>query len=307
MIFMCCHSSVTPENQVTLILKTLCGLSVPAIARALLTTETTINKRLYRTRRSLEGVEFALPASSELPAALDTVHTAIYLLFNEGYLSTADKPILQDVVREAMYLTRLLVGNPSVSDSDSLALLALMCFADARLDSRIDDEGRLIPLDAQDRSHWDRDLIAEGYRYLGQSLQMERVTASRYHLEAAIAARHCTARTFEDTDWPSICNLYDRLLDVAPSAMVELNRAVAISYRNGPETALPIVEAMHRNDRLPYSHAVVAVLANLYVRAGSTEPARTFLAEAVASAQTEHERHLIKLQAEHAGAAAQTD
>jgi RNA polymerase sigma factor (sigma-70 family) len=296
MIFMCCQLTLPLENRVTLILKTLCGLSVPAIARALLSTEPAIYKRLHRTRQALRDVRFELPAEAERPAALDTVHTVLYLLFNEGNLSTGDKPILRELCRDAMLLAELLVDESSFANSQTVALLALMCFAAARLDSRIDDDGRLVPLDRQDRSRWDRSLIQRGYAYLARSSTMEAVAATRFHLEAAIAARHCEAATFDQTDWRSICDLYDRLLEIDASPMVELNRAAAISFRDGPEAAIPIVEAIRQAGRLPHSHAVAAVLANLYARAGFEEPARRFLDEALANARTSHERDLIALQ-----------
>jgi RNA polymerase sigma factor (sigma-70 family) len=296
MIFMCCHPVVPVESRVTLILKTLCGLSVPAIARALLTTESTINKRLYRTRQVLRDVRFELPMEADHPAALDTVHTALYLLFNEGYLSTSEKPILRELCRDAMLLARLLIEESSLANSQTVALFALMCFTAARLDARIDDDGRLVPLDQQDRSRWDQSLIRQGYHYLARSSAMEAVAASSFHLEAAIAARHCEAATFDRTDWSSICTLYDRLLDIDPSPMVELNRAVAISFRDGPQAAIPLVEAVRLAGRIPHSHVVAAVLANLYARAGSDEPARRFLDEALARARTTHERELIALQ-----------
>jgi RNA polymerase sigma-70 factor (ECF subfamily) len=171
-----------------------------------------------------------------------------------------------------------------------------MCFAAARLDSRIDADGRLVPLDQQDRSRWDRALIQQGFGYLARSSTMEAVAATRFHLEAAIAARHCEAATFERTDWASICGLYDRLAEIDPSPMVELNRAVAISFRDGPQAAIPIVEAIREAGRLPHSHVVAAVLANLYARAGSDEPARRFLDEALAGARSPQERELIALQ-----------
>ncbi|MGH7540061.1 MAG: DUF6596 domain-containing protein, partial [Gemmatimonadota bacterium] len=191
---------------------------------------------------------------------------------------------------------KLLVDTPALSNSDTVALLALMCFGAARLTSRVDDEGRLIPLDRQDRSRWDRALIRQGFAYLARSAEMDRVEAGPYHLEAAIAARHCSARTFEDTDRTSICRLYDRLLEVAPSPVAALNRAVAISYRDGPETALPLVEEIRDTGTLPHGPAVAAVLANLYARAGATDAGRRFLDEALARARTEHERDLIELQ-----------
>jgi RNA polymerase sigma-70 factor (ECF subfamily) len=300
MIFMCCHATLTVENRVTLILKTLCGFGVPAIARALLTTESTINKRLYRTRRALRGVRFELPSDAELPNALDTVHTALYLLFNEGHLSATEKPILRELCRDAMLLTQLLVDESSLSNSQTVALLALMYFNAARLDSRLDEDGHLVPLDQQDRSRWDSALIRRGYTYLNRSSQMESVAATRYHLEAAIASRHCSATSFAETDWVSVCHLYDRLLETAPSAVVELNRAVAVSYRDGASSAIPIVEAIRNAGRLPSSYSSAAVLAYLYARAGAHETARQFLDEALSGARTQHERQLIAQQIKRA-------
>ena len=268
MIFMCCHPSLPPESRITLILKTLCGLSVTAIARALLTSESTINKRLYRTRLALRGVQFEIPSAEDLPAARDIVHTALYLLFNEGHLSTTDKPILRELCHDAMVLTQLLADDGSIATSDTLALLGLMCFNAARLESRLDQDGRLVPLDGQDRSRWDRALIRQGYQCLVRSSQLDESAASRFHLEAAIAARHCSASSFGETDWVSICHLYDRLLEQTSSPMVVLNRAVAMSYRDGPDAAIPLVEAVYRSGELPQRQVVAAVLANLYERAG---------------------------------------
>jgi RNA polymerase sigma-70 factor (ECF subfamily) len=300
MTFMCCHPSLTAENRLTLVLKALCGLTVPAIARALLTTESTIDKRLYRTRRRLEGVEFRLPAASELPAARDTVHAAMYLLFNEGFMSTGEQPILVELCGNALALTRLLAGDEAIANAETMALLALMYFNGARLESRLDEAGHLVPLDRQDRTQWDRDAIHEGYRWLARSSRNDSDGQTRYQLEAAIAARHCSAKTFADTDWESICKLYDRLVEVAPTGPVALNRAVAISWRDGPAAAIPLVEGLRGDDSLTRDHGVAAVLANLHARAGSAEPARRYLAEALDHARTEHERALIALQVERA-------
>jgi RNA polymerase sigma-70 factor (ECF subfamily) len=300
MIFMCCQPKLAPENRLPLILKTLCGLGVPAIARALLTTESTINKRLYRTRRALEPSDFRLPTPDERPEALETVHTVLYLVFNEGHLSTTEKPIVRELCHDAMSLAKLLVDEPSLSNGNTVALLALMCFGAARLDSRIDEDGQLVPLDRQDRALWDRRLIDRGFEYLAQSSRMESVQASEYHLEAAIAARHCSARTFADTDWASICRLYDRLLEIAPSPLTSLNRAVALSYRSGPRAAIPLVEELSEADALPHTYVVAAALATLYGRAGEGARARRFLDAALARARTSHERRLIELQVKRA-------
>ena len=300
MIFMCCHPGLSAESQLTLILRTLCGLSVPATARALLTTEATVQKRMVRIRQRLKGVEFALPRPEERAAALETTHAALYLLFNEGHLSTDEEPIRRELCHAAMALTQLIVDEPSLCSSDTLGLLALMCFQGARMDSRLDANGEVVPLDRQDRTRWDRQLIGRGYACLVRASRMETVVASRYHLEAAIAARHCAARDFAETDWVSICSLYDRLIELGPSPLAELNRAVALSYRDGPEAAIPVVEAIRRSGRFEKSHAVAAVLANLYARAGKDEPSRRYLEEALASARTRHERQLIAQQVERA-------
>jgi predicted RNA polymerase sigma factor len=192
------------------------------------------------------------------------------------------------------------LDQPSVSNSSTVALLALMCFAAARLDSRIDDSGRLVPLDQQDRSLWDRTLIDRGFSYLQQSSQMEALWAGPYHLEAAIASRHCSAATFGDTDWPSICNLYDRLLEIAPTPLTSLNRAVAISYRSGPQAGIDLIEGLDSAGVVPHGHVVAASLAHLYARAGQPERARGHLEAALARARTEHERRLIELQVSRA-------
>src|SRR4029450_6837243 len=147
-------------------------------------------------------------------------------------------------------------------------LLGLMCFNAARLESRLDQDGRLVPLDQQDRSLWDRALIRQGYQCLVRSSQLDESAASRFHLEAAIAARHCSASSFAETDWVSICHLYDRLLEQTSSPMVVLNRAVAVSYRDGPDAGSPLGEAVYRSGELPQRQVVAAVLANLYERAG---------------------------------------
>ena len=255
---------------------------------------------MVRIRQRLKGVEFTLPRPEERANALETTHAALYLLFNEGHLSTDEEPIRRELCGAAMALTQLIADEPSLCSSDTLGLLALMCFQAARIDSRLDAEGEVVPLDRQDRTRWDRQLIGRGYACLVRASRMETVVAGRYHLEAAIAARHCAARDFAETDWGSICSLYDRLIELEPSPLAELNRAVALSYRDGPEAAIHVVESIRRSGRFEKSHAVAAVLANLYARAGKDEPSRRYLEEALASARTRHERQLIAQQVERA-------
>lgn len=300
MIFMCCHKSLSIESRLTLILKTLCGFRAPAVASALLTSEATINKRLFRIRKALRGVRFAAPDEQGRDDALQTVHTVLYLMFNEGFFSTNDQPIRRNLCVESMNLAQLMIEEPRYSNAQTVALLALMSLTAARMDARLDEAGKLIPLDRQDRNRWDRNLIRRGFELLARSSQMELEHASRFHLEAAIASRHCQATTFEQTDWNSICKLYDRLNEINPSPMQALNRAVAISYRDGADAALELVEQLYRAKALPHSHAVVAVLANLHARTGSDEPAQQFLREALQRAPTAHDRELFLSQMERA-------
>jgi RNA polymerase sigma-70 factor (ECF subfamily) len=224
----------------------------------------------------------------------------MYLLFNEGYTSTGEQPILAELCGNALALTRLLAGDDTIANAESMALLALMYFNAARLESRLDEAGQLVPLDRQDRTRWDRDSIHEGFLWLARSSRNDSDGRTRYQIEAAIAARHCSAKTFADTDWDSICRLYDRLIEVSPTGPVALNRVVAISWRDGAAAAIPLVEDLRHEGSLAQGHSLSAVLANLHARAGSVEPARRYLAEALERARTEHERALIALQVERA-------
>ncbi|MCB1045196.1 MAG: sigma-70 family RNA polymerase sigma factor [Acidobacteria bacterium] len=301
MIFMCCRPEISTENSVTLILKTLLGLSVSSVARALLTQVSTINKRLLRVRKHLQSVRFDVPEPVHLNGALEAVHTSLYLMFNEGAYSTNHEPIRQELCREALYLVERLTQARHAHNSETVALSALMCFHMARLNTRMDTNGKLIPLDQQDRTQWDRDMIDRGLQALAHSTRMERNVASRFHLEAAIASRHCTALSFADTDWRSICKLYNRLLDVAPSTLVALNRAVAISYLHGPGMAIDVVKQLEEDQALPkHNNSIQAVLAVLYQRIGETEVAQTYQEQAIAMAATDHERDLLQMQIDRA-------
>ncbi len=239
MIFSCCHPELSTEAQITLILKTLCGFSVSEIAHALLAGEDSIEKRLGRARKLFRHsgtfVELANPA--EIPERMEAVYQVIYLLFNEGYHgSHSEQTVRDDLCFEAMRLALLLSEHPEGKKPRTYALLALLCFQAARLPGRLDDDGGLIQLEMQDRSKWDQNLIGRGFRFLDQASTGAEM--NEYHIEAGIAALHCSAVTYEKTEWKKILELYELLYCLKPSPIVALNRAVALGKALGPEKGL---------------------------------------------------------------------
>ncbi|HUA65262.1 MAG TPA: sigma-70 family RNA polymerase sigma factor, partial [Alphaproteobacteria bacterium] len=230
MIFVCCHPLIPPEAQVALALKTLGGFSVTEISRAFLTSEAAIAKRLTRAKQRIREskIPFEIPAGEELGRRLDGVLQSLYLLFNEGYkASSGDKLIREDVCAEAIRLTGLLAEHPAGNLPKSHALLALMLFSAARLPARLDGEGNLLRLQEQDRSLWNRPMIARGMVHFSKSAAGDEL--SEYQLQAGIAACHSMARDYASTDWRQILSLYDRLKEFDASPVVALNRAVAIA------------------------------------------------------------------------------
>jgi RNA polymerase sigma-70 factor (ECF subfamily) len=239
MMFVCCHPVLPAEAQVALALKTLCGFSVPEIARAFLTSDAAIAKRLTRAGQKIRDarVPYEIPGPAELPARLDNVLQTIYLLFNEGYkASSGEKLIREELCQEAIRLGTLLVENPSGNCTTTHALLALMCLNAARLPARQNAEGNLLRLHEQDRTRWDQVLIARGMYHLSQSAVGQEI--STYHLEAAISACHCWAANYDDTDWPHILSLYDQLVQMDASPIIALNRAIAVGKVQGAAAAL---------------------------------------------------------------------
>ncbi|MEP7323728.1 MAG: sigma-70 family RNA polymerase sigma factor [Saprospiraceae bacterium] len=229
MMFACCHEKISVENQITLMLKTLCGFSTLEISRALITSEDTISKRLYRTKEFFR-TNHIKPGQSDIfyESKLDSVLKAVYLLFNEGYLSThSDQSIRKDLIHQAIYLGSILCDHPKTNSAKVYATMSLMCFHAARLNSRLDSSGDIILLAQQDRSLWDQALIARAMMYLDQSATGDQITS--YHLEAAIAYEHCIAPTYEQTNWKKILQFYDWLESIQPNPIVALNRLVAFS------------------------------------------------------------------------------
>ena len=272
MLFAICHPVIAPESQMAMCLKILCGLSVREIARAFLTSEETITKRLYRAKEKIrqDSIRLEVPTGGQLTVRLDAVLKSIYLLFNEGYNSShPDTLIRQDLCEEAMRLCLLLTQTPRTQAPAVDALLALMCFQAARLDARTDETGAIVLLADQNRSRWNRALIDKGHEYLNRSAVGDAL--SEYHLEAGIAMTHAIAPAYDATDWPTVLLYYDLLLTQKPSPVVALHRAVALANVEGPLIAICNVLALNGLDT---NHLYHAILGDLYEQSGQTDAAR---------------------------------
>jgi RNA polymerase sigma factor (sigma-70 family) len=300
MMFSCCDPSLSEETQVALMLRLLCGFTVGEIASAFLSKSATIEKRIERGKKVL-GVSKRLfdMADGELPARLSAVHRALYLLFNEGYHGSSERAVVRaELCREAMRLAESLLENSLVATPATFALCALMCFHAARLRARVDARGDLIPLADQDRSLWDKRLIAKGNGLLDRSAIGPQLT--EYHIEAAIASLHSTAARADETDWPRLVWLYDTLLAIRPSPVIALNRAIAVAYAKGPERGLEAIAAIPEHERLASYPFFPAALAELELRAGKIDEAREHFQAAAALARNSMERRFLELRVEAA-------
>lgn len=301
MIFMCTSAELPPENRIPLILRTLCGFGIPAISRALFLPEATVKKRLLRTRERLQGHTFEFPPAEQLPPAMDTVHTVIYLLFNEGFHSSDDAtPMNLELCREAVHLATLLVDEPRVVNRDTLGLLALMQLHLARAGARLDAEGHNVPIDLQDRARWDAEAIARARALLRLAETAPPGASGRFYIEARIAEQHCVAASFAATNWTAIVALYDALVEATASPVAEMYRAVAVGYAGDVAGAIARVEAL-RNvnvDVLRGSHIPDAVLAHLSALRGDAEAARSHAEASKRLGGTPHEQRLMFEQVE---------
>jgi RNA polymerase sigma-70 factor (ECF subfamily) len=294
LMFSCCHPRLSEEAQVALILNMLCGFGTAEVAAAFLTTRSAIEKRLTRGKKVLAGSKrlFDLGMSADFPERLCAVQRALYLLFNEGYHGAGESPVRAELCEEALRLTLLLLPHSRAGTPTSRALAALMCLLAARLPGRVDAAGDLASLRDQDRTRWDRRLIAEGQRLLVECAEGGEV--SEYHLEAAIAGVHAQAGRAEDTRWDLIVILYDRLLDLRPSPVVALGRAVAIAERDGPERGLEEIHAMADGARLASYPFYPAAIGELELRCGRRERAADHFRAAMGLARSSMERRFFE-------------
>jgi RNA polymerase sigma-70 factor (ECF subfamily) len=296
MMFACCHPVLKQEDQVALTLKIVSGFSMQEIARSLLTNEAAIQKRLHRAKEFLKtnNIQLEIPAGAELQQRLAVVHTVLYLLFNEGYNSLkADELIRRDLCAEAMRCCKLLTEHKATGQPSSFALLSLMCFHAARFDSRVDEDDNIILLQQQDRSKWDKELIAVGTHYLNQSSTGNEL--SIYHIESAIAAEHCLAPTFEQTNWSRLLKLYDFLYEANPTPVVQLNRAVVLAETGAVETAIQTILSIDGVEKLLRTdHIYSSVLGELYKRLSNVVKAKEYLQHAHDLTPSISEKRLIK-------------
>ena len=295
MIFTCCHPDLPAESQIALTLKTLCGFGNSEIERALLTSEANVKKRIARAKRKFADTEinFEVPAGEDLKPRLNSVHTVLYLLFNEGYSSSQPYELIRrDLCEEAIRLCFLLYEHPSSTNPETAALLALMLLHASRFDARLDADGNMLLLEEQDRTRWNRDLIARGLHYLSESASGDRL--SRYHVEAAIAAQHSLAPSFVETDWLTILKLYDDLIRIQPSPIHELNRAIAIAQVTGPDAGINAIQKIGALETLEDFHLLHATLGEFHRRAGRPEEARRCFNRAMECTVSPSERRLLQ-------------
>jgi len=291
MMFACCHPSFSKEAQITLMLNTLCGLSVHEIADAFLTKDDTIQKRLFRTKEKLRNEKISLdyPGAEAMPGRIEAVLKTVYLLFNEGYNSShPQKLIREDLCEEAMRLTIMLTENPKTDLPQTNALLALMCFHVSRFSARLDDKGFIILLKDQDRNQWNHFLIKKGNEYLSRSASGE--TMHAFHIEAAIASMHANPLSYDATDWKMILNLYNMLLEISFSPMAALNRCLVIGETEGPAAAILELEKMNElQENCHYNTS----LGEMHLKNGNKETAKFFFMKALSLTSSLAEKTLI--------------
>ena len=292
LIFTCCHPALAPEARMALTLREVCGLTTEEIARAFLTTPSTLAQRIVRAKNRIKELKlpYQVPEPAELPERLETVLHVIYLVFNEGYsASSGDTVTRADLSGEAIRLARLLVEL--LPDPEGVGLLALMLLHESRREARTTPDGDLILLEDQDRSLWNRDLIAQGTTLVEHSLQSGRF--GPYTIQAAISAVHANAPTAAETDWAEIVALYDTLLQMIASPVIELNRAVAVAMRDGPAAGLAVIDGILAEGHLADYYLAHSARAELCRRLGRTADARASWERALSLTVQEPERRFM--------------
>ena len=293
LIFTCCHLSLAPEARVALTLREVCGLTTEEIAKAFLTTPRTLAQRIVRAKAKIRDsrIPYQVPTPEELPERLGGVLQVIYLVFNEGYSAAAGAEVTRaELTAEAIRLGRLV--SELLPEPEVIGLLSLMLLQESRSAARTSPTGELILLENQDRSLWNRDQIVEGVALLERALKSR--CFGSYTLQAAIAAVHAEAESVSMTDWRQIVALYDRLLQIHPSPIVELNRAVAVAMRDGPEAALALIDAVLEHGELANYYLAHSVRADMYRRLGRTAEALSAYEKALALTQQEPERQFLQ-------------
>ena len=293
LIFTCCHPAIDPRVQVPLTLREVCGLTTEEVASAFLTPPATMAQRIVRGKAKIRdaGIPFSIPSADELPDRLDAVLSVIYLVFNEGYSASSGNSLTRaDISLEAIRLGRLLVEL--LPDPEALGLLALMLLQESRRLTRVDVEGDIVLLEDQDRTRWNRDDINEGMQLIFRVMSTRRFGV--YSLQAAIAAEHARAPTASATDWRQITVLYDTLLAISPTPIIELNRAVDLARSDGPEAGLSAIRTILDRGELTEYHLSYAALADLYRRACRYAEARAAYERALVLAQQEPERRFLR-------------
>ena len=293
LIFICCHPAIDPKVQIPLTLREVCGLTTEEIASAYLQSPATMAQRIVRGKAKIRDakIPFVIPELAELPERLDAVLSVIYLVFNEGYsASNGDSVTRTDLSSEAIRLARLLLSL--LQDAEIMGLLALMLLHESRREARTDAAGDIILLEDQDRSLWDQDLIAEGLILVRQSLSSRRF--GFYTLQAAISAVHAQAQTAEATDWHQVVSLYSVLLQCDPSPVIELNRAVAVAMRDGPEAGLVIIDTILARGELTEYSKCHAARGELLRRSGQIKRAIAAFERSLELAKQEPEQRLLR-------------
>lgn len=293
LIFTCCHPSLPQDGRISLALREVCGLTTEEIARAFLVTTATMTRRIARAKEKIreERIPYEVPSRHQLGARLATVLQVVYLVYNEGFVTTAGQAhSRRDLAEDALYLGRLIVDL--IPEPEAIGLLGLMLLHESRRPARTDAQGDVIPLEDQDRSLWNQELVAEGIGLVNRALLSGRF--GLYTLQAAIAGVHTVAPSVEATDWDQIVRLYDMLLEAAPSPVVKLNRAIAVAMRDGPTAGVKLIDALLDGGELVDYHPAHAALADLNRRLGHTQEAAASYRRALELTRQEPERRFLK-------------